>query len=58
MRQLDINKGQHAARGRRRRDDDMAVQLDPRDPDIARANQLEEAVARRRARSASEGETT
>ena len=43
MRQLQINKAHHVARARRYREDEQFLAVDPRDPDIARAKQLQTA---------------
>jgi len=49
MRQLQISKQQRAASARRRTQVDTLLPLDPRDPDIVRAKQLQR--QRRSARS-------
>jgi hypothetical protein len=41
MRQLQISRQQRAARARRRAQPDTLLPLDPRDPDIAAAKQLQ-----------------
>ena len=41
MRQLQISRGQRAASARRRTQPDAPLPLDPRDPDIAAAKQLQ-----------------
>ena len=41
MRQLQISKRQRAASARRRTQADTLLPLDPRDPDIVRAKQLQ-----------------
>jgi hypothetical protein len=56
MRQLQIITGEREARSRRHRDDEQLLPLDPRDPDIARAKQLQ-ALARLRT-PAARGEGT
>ena len=43
MRQVQINKAHQAARARRHREDEQFLPVDPRDPDIARAKQLQTA---------------
>jgi hypothetical protein len=51
MQQVRISKGHHAARARSHQQGEQVLPLDPRDPDITRAKQLQIA-ARSRARSA------
>lgn len=41
MRQLEMTRQQRAARARRRAQVDTLLPLDPRDPDIVRAKQLQ-----------------
>ena len=41
MRQLQISRQQRAARERRRTQPDTLLPLDPRDPDIVRAKELQ-----------------
>jgi hypothetical protein len=57
MRQLQIKKGHHASRARRDQECEQILPLDPRDPDIARARQLQTA-SRSRGRDASSGGQT
>ena len=57
MRQLQINKAGHVARARRYREDEQFLAVDPRDPDIARAKQLQMA-SRVRTRNARRESTT
>jgi hypothetical protein len=57
MRQLQINKADHVARARRHREDEQFLPFDPRDPDIARAKQLQTA-SRVRTRNARRERTT
>ena len=40
MRQLQISRGQHAARARRQLETEQVLPTDLRDPDIVRAKQL------------------
>jgi hypothetical protein len=47
MRQLQISRPQRAGRARRRADADTLLPLDPRDPDIVRAKQLQRTATRR-----------
>jgi hypothetical protein len=56
MQQVRISKGHYAARAQRHQEGEQVLPLDPRDPDITRAKELQMA-ARSRARTA-RGETT
>lgn len=47
MQQVRISKGHHAARVRRHQQDEQVLPLDPRDPDITRAKQLQIAASSR-----------
>jgi hypothetical protein len=57
MQQVRISKGYQAARARRDQDGEELLSLDPRDPEIIRAKQVQMA-ARSRARTSHGGSPT
>jgi hypothetical protein len=57
MRQAQINKTHQAACARRHRDNDEVLSLDPRDPDIVRAKQIQAASGSRVATARGEATT-
>jgi hypothetical protein len=57
MRQVQITNGHYLARARRHRDDEQFLALDPRDPDIARAKQLQKAQRLRTPAASGKGTT-
>jgi hypothetical protein len=46
MKQLQINKGRHAVRARRRLEREAILPLDPHDPELTRAKELQAAARR------------